>query len=362
VKYAILSDVHANLQALEAVLADARRMGAETFVSLGDSVGYGPLPAEAVARICETCTITLAGNHDDAVSGRMDAKDFNGLAADAVQRHREALKSDQLDWLRSLPYTEGIEGAWCAHGDLVDPPKFFYIEDEADASANFSGFNFTLAFVGHTHEPGVFLTGQSGTVYKTEPQDFTLEDGKRYIVNPGSVGYPREANGVCRSSYVIYDSTARTVEFRFIPFSVASVMQRGRGPKTRGKLLAGLGAALLVALGLCVTLATGSGPKDDPALVLDTRTLALGPETRELHANLKLAKDSVPVNLRLRFLASDNGLLTEHTITVQQSSKKNLLDRNLTVPAEAKLVTLTVLKTKAADAARIDRFEPNARE
>ena len=364
-KYAILSDVHANLQALTAVLADARRMGAEQIVSLGDAVGYGPQPAEALKLLRTSCALALAGNHDDAVSGRVLAEDFIGLAADAVERHREALDSDARAWLKERPYTAEIEGAVCSHGDLVDPPKFYYIEDEADAGANFGTCEFTLAFVGHTHVPALFLTGASGTVYKTDPQDFTLEEGKRYIVNPGSVGYPRESNGVCRSSYVLYDSTARTIEFRYIPFSVASVLQRGRGPRTRRRLL--IGALLVAGLALAVaalTLAIRPAPEvlspaDDPALVLAEQTLPLEAGRDELHANLVLAKRSAPANLRLRFRAADGLVLSEQTLTVRKSSERNLLGREFTCPKGAVTVDLTVLRGEAGADVRLVRFAPS---
>ena len=209
--YAIVSDIHANLDALDRVLADARACGAERVVCLGDVVGYGPRPAEAVARVREACAATVAGNHDDAVSGRMDAADFIDLAGDAVRRHRDALSPDALAWLAALPYSASIEGAALAHGDATDPAKFYYVESEDDARANFEATDAQLLFVGHTHVPCVFLTGASGAVYRITAQDFTLEDGKRYIVNPGSVGYPRETDGKCMSSYVIYDSAEKTV-------------------------------------------------------------------------------------------------------------------------------------------------------
>lgn len=233
--YAVLSDVHANLDALDRVLADATRHGAREFVCLGDIVGYGPLPRETLARIRTRCRTVLAGNHDDAVSGRGDASLFIDLAAEAVARHKAALDAEAIAWLRTLPYTARVGGAICAHGDFREPARFIYIENEADAQANFQRFPGQLAFVGHTHEPTIFLTGRSGTVYRLAPQDFVLEDGKRYIVNLGSVGYPRATGGTCVSSYVLYNTDTRTVTFRFLPFAVSSVMQRGQTPSRWGQ-------------------------------------------------------------------------------------------------------------------------------
>ena len=196
-KYAVISDLHANESALRRVLADAKSHGADRVVCLGDIVGYGPLPAETLALARKSCVATVAGNHDDAVCGRHGDDTFTGLARDAVRRHREALQPADIAWLKSLPYTCEFGRAVAAHGDLFDPQKFYYVENESDAAATFDATDAQLVFVGHTHVPAIFLVGRSGNVYKTEPQDFTLEDGKRYIVNPGSVGYPRESGGKC---------------------------------------------------------------------------------------------------------------------------------------------------------------------
>ncbi|MBO7207465.1 MAG: metallophosphoesterase family protein, partial [Kiritimatiellae bacterium] len=213
--YAVISDIHANESALRKVLEDARAHGAQRIVCLGDIVGYGPLPSETLNLLLSQNATIIAGNHDDAVSGRVDEDDFIDLARDAVLRHREMLPPKSRDILSSLPYTIAFGEAVAAHGDFTEPEKFNYIESEEDAAINFSSINSRLAFVGHTHVPGIYLTGQSGAVYIIDPQDFTVEDGKRYIVNPGSVGYPRVKDGKCFSSYVLYDSDERTVTFRF---------------------------------------------------------------------------------------------------------------------------------------------------
>ena len=156
--FAILSDVHANEMALEAVLADAKGNGAERFICLGDVVGYGPEPEKAAALVREAAAVTLAGNHDDAVAGRLDPADFIDLAADAVARHREALSSGSLVWLKCLPYTF-VEGRFaCAHGDFTRPEAFNYVTDEEEAAANFAARTEQLLFVGHSHVPGIFLT------------------------------------------------------------------------------------------------------------------------------------------------------------------------------------------------------------
>ncbi len=361
---AIISDIHANADALERVLADARGQGVDQIVCLGDVVGYGPRPAETVARVRTACAVTLAGNHDDAVSGRGDASTFIDLAGDAVARHRAALSADDLAWLKELPWACELGDAIAAHGDVCDPPKFYYVEDEEDARANFAATDAPLVFVGHTHVPGIFLTGNSGAVYRLPPQDFTVEDGKRYIVNPGSVGYPRETDGRCLSSYIVYDPAERTVRFRFLPFSVASVMQRGKEPRRiRKRVLAACAAAIGL---LCAALAWVLAPTtevtvneitvaEDPALVLARETLAPLAGCKNLRANLVLARGSAPVKLTIVTRdAADRPLATD-TITVKASSKKEIK-----LPPGAARAELTAAKFTPDAAVTIKSFAPTA--
>lgn len=367
-RYAILSDVHANLEALQRVLADADRCGADEIVCLGDVVGYGPLPQETLALVRTRCSVVLAGNHDDAVSGRGDASAFIDLAGDAVSRHREALDADALAWLRALPYHATVGEALAAHGDAVDPPRFYYIEDTEDAAANFSATDVQLTFVGHTHVPGIFLTGRSGTVYQTAPQDFTLEDGKRYIVNPGSVGYPREANGQCQSSYVIYDTDDRSVSFRFLPFSVASVMQRGQSPRRIRKAV--LAAALLGVAALAITgtlllrkpkriveTETETVVVDrEAALILETRDLSVTDTMSAVRPNLILARDSVPVDLHVTFLSPTGGMIAAEKQTVKRSSSKEWR-----LPPNTAKVRFDALRTRPEDTPVIQSFKPTGK-
>ena len=364
-KYAIISDVHANESALRHVLADAAAQGAETVVCLGDVVGYGPLPRETLALVRRAAPITLAGNHDDAVSGRQGADDFIDLAGDAVKRHREALDADALAWLRALPYDCRLEGAIAVHGDFTDPKAFNYIDDEASAGANFAATDAQLMFVGHTHVPGFFLTGQSGKVYRLDPQDFALEDGKRYIVNPGSVGYPRECDGTCYSTYVIYDSSDRSVLFRKLPFSVASVLQRGVNP--RRKLgLAVAAVALALAAVACALIFCREKPAEvktvtveaeaNPALVIARKSLTIPSAAKFVRANLQINKPTGPVDLHVEFKASTGASLGTFDKTVKVSSK----DR-IKIPPETISAHFTILKQTPTAQPKVLAFAPSAK-
>ena len=367
-KYAIISDIHANESALRHVLDDAARQGAEQVICLGDVVGYGPLPRETLALVRASCAVVLAGNHDDAVSGRQGADDFIDLAGDAVARHREALDAAELDWLKTLPYVCELDGAVAAHGDCADPKVFDYVDSEQAAEVNFKTCDAPLMFVGHTHVPGLFLTGRSGKVYWLAPQDFRLEAGKRYIVNPGSVGYPREQDGTCLSSYVLYDSSARTISYRFLPFAVSSVMQRGGARKRRSALLPVLATLIPLALAsvifLAVDLNHGQSAADDDvpvrrdsdvSLALTNRTLTLHSDLHYVQANLKVERPGDPVELHVEFLSAAGEILDERTDTVKGSSAKRLK-----IPNGAISARFTVLKQRPEANPRILSFAPAA--
>lgn len=352
-KYAIFSDLHANLDALDRALADAAECGVQTVVCLGDVVGYGPLPKETLERIRSVAAVVLAGNHDDAVSGRLDAKNFIDLAGDAVARHRDALSHDDLAWLKSLPHTAEIEGARLAHGDLTDPSSFNYIDSEDAARANFESTDANLLFVGHTHVPGIHLTGQSGKVYSLGTEDFEVEDGKRYIVNVGSVGYPRETNGECRSTYVLYDSEERTVRFRSLPFAVASVLQRGRENKRRRNIIIGLVCALVLAGGLSVGYLASDKEKALPPPTAE-RSLVLDGTARGVRANLKLKSDSPQALLTIAFVDARGNALTPIVFTGKTSTKK------YNAPAGAVRATFTVRPATPGVSPVIQDFAPTA--
>lgn len=357
--YAVISDVHANEQALQRVLADAASQGAEKVVCLGDVVGYGPLPAQTLALVRQRCAVTLAGNHDDAVCGRLDPKDFIGLAADAVLRHREALSADALAWLRSLPYVYEGEHFIAVHGDFVEPEKFYYVQDERDVAANFEATDAPLLFVGHTHVPKLGLVGASGQVHILEPQDFTLEPGKRYVVNPGSVGYPRESGGQCLSSYVLFDSAAKTVVFRYLPFAVSSVLQRGHEPRRRRwPWLAAVGVAALAlaaafGLGFGRAKAPAAAPVEKPCFSR-TERLPLSADDVAVVANLRLADGSCPVRLDIVFLSESGATNRTEAVLVKKANDR----RRYKVPAGSSTAVFTIHCDTPGALPNIELFAP----
>lgn len=392
--YAIMSDIHANASALKKTMDDAWRQGATHIVCLGDIVGYGPEPARSVAMLRVEKATVIAGNHDDAVSGRADAANFSDFAADAVSRHREELRDDEKDWLGALPYIANLDGgAVCAHGDLTAPSEFRYIETTDDAAANFRVCANPVIFVGHTHEPALFVTGASGKTYKTKPQDFALESGKRYIVNVGTVGYPRETNGVCLSSYVIYDSESREVRFRFLPFSVASVMQRGKKTaphapapdgaatapakdetaKRERRIVAAAAAAFIAICVVAVLFAVRPRAADTPKNAapdvrkvessnVERRDLSKsvkkelvvsGSGKREVRANVVLSKRASAV-LTIEFLNQAGAVLSARNIHFKTKNTEKH-----SVPRGTHRVIFYVAPENSGDTLAISRFAPS---
>lgn len=215
---AIVSDIHSNLQAWNAVLLDARSLDIDTFLCLGDIVGYGPNPAEVLSSVHENVEHLVLGNHDAAVCGKLNPDLFHDSAAELIRWTQTRLNSKATKFLKSLPLSVECAQFRCSHGDISDPGAFNYISEPEDAAASWAAFPENLFFVGHTHEPAIFVLGESGTPRAVDPQDFVVEDYRRHIVNPGSVGQPRD--GYALASYCIFEAETRSVFWRRVPFDL----------------------------------------------------------------------------------------------------------------------------------------------
>ena len=221
-RYALFSDVHAYPPALERVLEDMEGLDVDLRICLGDVVGYGPDPAGAVALCRERCDSVVAGNHDAAVARQISTAFFIPRAQEAVARHRERLSGEDIKWLAHLPKSITRDGFAAAHGEFHRGWRraeagFGYVLSDWDAERTLEALSpqTTLAFVGHTHAACIWRRKDDSLPRLQPPTDFTLEPGIRYVVNVGSVGYPRYH---FETNYVIYDSAAHTVVFRHLPF------------------------------------------------------------------------------------------------------------------------------------------------
>lgn len=223
----VMSDIHANYTALLAVLKDAGKVD-ETWC-LGDLVGYGPDPNAVVEEIQEIKNLTcLMGNHDVGVVGRMSLETFNGEAKRSLMHHEKVLTSNNMEFIRSLPSKTKTRGeATIAHGSPRDP-LWEYILNTLTARLNFDHFDTPWCFVGHSHIQSVFVkeeTSDRVTVEQTKP-DETISLRPKLILNPGSVGQPRDRDP--RAAYAIYDTEARTWTPKRVEYNIAEVQQRIR--------------------------------------------------------------------------------------------------------------------------------------
>lgn len=215
-RYAIISDIHANLTALQCVLSDISKRNIDKIICLGDTMGYGPQPAESLEMVYQVAESHLLGNHDAAVCGKLNPITFSDSAKKAVIKHRSMISDKALSWLESMPLTFETPSFQCTHGDFTKPGAYRYIISEEDALPSFKSTEKQLLFAGHSHLAGIYVIGPSGVPHFLPPLDFIMEDDKRYIINPGTVGYPR--SGIFESTYCIFDSKERSIIFRHIPF------------------------------------------------------------------------------------------------------------------------------------------------
>jgi len=218
-RYAIVSDIHANLRAWDAVLADITSEGVEAIICLGDVVGYGPKPAEVLAAVRAATTNFVMGNHDAAAVGMMDYSIFNDHAREAIEWTRTELDAEANDFLASVPLAIEAGEILFVHAEISEPGRFDYIVDVEMARENFASSEHFVTFVGHTHLPKIFERDESGVVRELPDENGSLDPDKRYIVNVGSVGEPRNPDDL-RGRYLIYDSESREVDFRRIEFDI----------------------------------------------------------------------------------------------------------------------------------------------
>jgi diadenosine tetraphosphatase ApaH/serine/threonine PP2A family protein phosphatase len=221
---AILSDVHANLEALLTVRDHARRLGADEVWVLGDLVGYGADPAPVLDIVKEMGTRVLCGNHDLAAIERFDVSWFNDAAAQAIRWTQEQLGEKGNEYLSSLePRLD--DGALLVHGSVRDPVAE-YVVDVVSAGASFRDGSFDLCFFGHTHLPSVFaLEGERVTgAMLSEGDPIRLRTGVRYLLNPGSVGQPRD--GDPRASFMLYDDGVPEAVVHRVPYPVERAQEK----------------------------------------------------------------------------------------------------------------------------------------
>jgi predicted phosphodiesterase len=233
VRILLLSDIHANLEALEACLDTAPAY--DMVVNLGDVVGYGASPNQVIERSRELGQIFVRGNHDRAVAGLTDLKDFNPIAGLAALWTRQQLTPENMEWLHALPHgpieIDALPDAQLVHGSPLDEDEYVVTLQDAVEPLLFSSVHLTL--FGHTHLQGAFSAdGPKGdttrpeykTVGRSEAVEFRLKQGVRYLINPGSVGQPRD--GDWRAAFALFDTETQILTYCRTPYNLKAAQDR----------------------------------------------------------------------------------------------------------------------------------------
>jgi len=228
-RYLVVSDIHANMSGFDAALRESQGRW-DRVVCLGDVVGYGPDPNEVVDKIRELKAVTIRGNHDKAGSGLEDASDFNPVARSAAIWTKENLRPENLDYLQNLPTGPvEVDGMSLVHGALRDEDE--YVFTQAQALDGLLEAPSPVTFFGHTHIQGGFVL-QGDTVeplrlkipLDSKFAEIAIEPGTVYLLNPGSVGQPRDGDPRC--AFAIANLDAKKVEFWRVPYDIAAVQDR----------------------------------------------------------------------------------------------------------------------------------------
>ncbi|MBL7958649.1 metallophosphoesterase family protein [bacterium] len=235
-RIAVISDIHANLEALTKALNVIDDQKPDEIICLGDVVGYGPDPDQCIDIVRKRSNIILMGNHDYAVTHIEATENFNPIAKEAVLWTREQISEDNLDFLSLLPYTHKLNDIYFVHSTPQEPEEWHYVFTWNDAMTQFDHFEEKVCFIGHSHVPQIYYHDTSTTM------SFSLSKETKYLINVGSIGQPRDGNP--RLSFGIFDTdkwyyqphraeydmevTAQKIRERGLPPFLADRLIKGR--------------------------------------------------------------------------------------------------------------------------------------
>lgn len=224
-RYILISDIHGNLEALQAVLSFVSKLEPFQLYCLGDVVGYGADPKECLEILRDDSNLILAGNHDLAVAKIIPSEDFNPMARAAVEWTRKALTDDDISTLANLPLVY-IDGDYCfAHSSPLNPMEFGYVRTLDDVADVLSSIGQRFCFVGHTHLPVlVRMDTKKGKLEIVHDKRIKIVDGFRYFVNVGSTGQPRDNNP--DACVVIVDEEDESIEFLRVPYDISTCQSK----------------------------------------------------------------------------------------------------------------------------------------
>ena len=225
-KVALLSDIHGNLEAFQAVRESIAAHRAEEIIFIGDIVGYGADPNECIELLRTLADCSVAGNHDFAAVNKTDIKYFTPHAKEAIVWTAQKLTAESVRFLSSLPLHGTRHGFLFVHATPMLPQLWDYILTTEEAAVSFANFAGQLCFIAHSHNPVIFIQDRSNAIAESPCTECTLEDDYRYIINIGSVGQPRD--GTPLASYGLYNT--ETKEFRLIrvAYDIAAAQRKIR--------------------------------------------------------------------------------------------------------------------------------------
>jgi diadenosine tetraphosphatase ApaH/serine/threonine PP2A family protein phosphatase len=225
--FAIISDIHANIDALEAVLADIEQWPCRGIFCLGDIVGYGPEPAACVQRVMDACAVSVLGNHEAMLflADQFGPEEMGATVGDPLTLAFHQLSEEQMKWLRDLPISANLDPIILSHTSLHEPPHFHYLDCKEEAARHFAAQTTFVSFQGHTHVP-VIWENKKGKFSCFHPLDkpVLLDATSRYAINVGSVGQPRDKDP--RASYALYDYENRLLLHRRVEYDIARAQAR----------------------------------------------------------------------------------------------------------------------------------------
>jgi len=221
-RFAIFGDIHSNLEALQAVLADAQECGCTHHACIGDVVGYNANPHECVQILRDMGCPVVQGNHDEQACLTDSHDIFNPLADAAIRWTRKNLTQEDKDWLGALRLIRQVRDFTIVHATLDTPHQWGYVFNQLDAAASFS-YQFTnICFYGHTHSPRAYVRDE--TIRSLPLDQLQIEHGKKYFINVGSVGQPRD--GDWHASYCIYHPDKNLVELRRVEYDINTAQDK----------------------------------------------------------------------------------------------------------------------------------------
>ncbi len=236
-RFGIFGDIHSNLEAFESVLEDMQTQAVTHTICIGDVVGYNANPRECLEIVRALGCPVVKGNHDEEASELSDASNFNDLAQISMDYTRSQLSKEAKDFLRGLPYQRPIESFTVVHASLDRPHNWNYVFRGEDADLSFEHQKTDVCFHGHTHVPRVYIK-DGDHVSEFSYRKFKIEPKKKYFINVGSVGQPRD--GDWRAAYVIYDTDVHSIELRRLPYDLAraqnKILKAGLPPRLAERL------------------------------------------------------------------------------------------------------------------------------